>query len=230
MFDYKMVSKAVLYVHLILCAYFVIFANKLQLPQYLIVFAAGSAVLGGILTLLNNEKLQHVTKISVPVMLMTLVTLYGYETKKLNAVAILILAISCISSLYADLKMTCVIIAYSFLLYGFVFVFNKELYAVEMEEAEIFINLFSLFIGQLMIVILLIFCRNALTSSKNKTLQVQELLVEVEDKKNESERADQAKSDFLANMSHEIRTPMNAITGMVELLMQNELSDKEYHL
>ena len=232
MFDYKMVSKAVLYVHLILCAYFVIFADKLDLPkpqqQYFVIFAAGSAVVGGILTLFNVGKLKFISKFSVPVMLMTLVTWYGYTSNRLNVIAILILAISCISSLYADLKITGLIIVYSFLLYGGVFIFNKELYASHIDESEIFINLFSLFIGQLMIVILLIFCKNALTSSKNKTIQVQELLVEVEDKKNEAERADQAKSDFLANMSHEIRTPMNAITGMVELLMQNELSDKEY--
>jgi len=227
-FDYKMVSKAVLYVHLILCAYFVIFYETLKLPRYLIIFAAASAIVGGTLTLLNNDKLQTVTKYSVPVMLVTLVTLYGYESRKLNVIAILILAISCISSLYADLVMTGLIMVYSLVLYAFIFLYNNKLYAAKIDESEIFINLFSLFIGQLMIIILLIFCRNALNSSKNKTLQVQELLMEVEDKKNQAERADQAKSDFLANMSHEIRTPMNAITGMVELLMQNELSDKEY--
>ena len=103
MFDYKMVSKAVLYVHWILCAYFVIFSNALGVPYYLMIFAGASAVIGGILTLFNNEKLQTITKFSVPVMLITLVTLYGYEAKKFNIIAILILSISCISSLYADI-------------------------------------------------------------------------------------------------------------------------------
>lgn len=230
MFDYNMVSKAVLYVHLILCGYFVFLRNQLGLTDGLVVFAVGSAVFGGLLTLIRSKKIQFITKFSVPVLLITLVTLYGFESKKLGVITILILAISCIASLYADFVITGLIIVYSFALYTYILKFKPELYtnSGQLDTSEIFINVFSLIIGQLMIVILLAFCRNALHSSKNKTKQVQDLLREVEEKKNEAERADQAKSDFLANMSHEIRTPMNAITGMVELLMQNELSDKEY--
>lgn len=228
MFDYNMVSKAVLYVHLILCGYFVVLADKLDFSDHLVVFAVGSAVFGGLLNLIRSKKIQFITKFSVPVLLITLVTLYGFDTKKLGVITILILAISCIASLYADFVITGLIIVYSFVLYTIVLKVYPQYYAENLDTSEIFINLFSLIIGQLMILILLAFCRKALSSSKNKTKQVQDLLREVEDKKNEAERADQAKSDFLANMSHEIRTPMNAITGMVELLMQNELSDKEY--
>jgi signal transduction histidine kinase/DNA-binding response OmpR family regulator len=40
--------------------------------------------------------------------------------------------------------------------------------------------------------------------------------------------ADEAKSEFLANMSHEIKTPMNAVLGLCYLLMQTELTSKQY--
>jgi two-component system, sensor histidine kinase and response regulator len=36
--------------------------------------------------------------------------------------------------------------------------------------------------------------------------------------------ANKAKSEFLANMSHEIRTPMNGVIGMIELLLNTDLT------
>ena len=47
------------------------------------------------------------------------------------------------------------------------------------------------------------------------------------DARQEALRASQAKEYFLSNMSHEIRTPLNAILGFVNLLLDENVSDKQ---
>ena len=47
--------------------------------------------------------------------------------------------------------------------------------------------------------------------------------------KEAAQAASEAKTQFLANVSHEIRTPMNAVLGMVELLLSENLNNRQRH-
>ncbi|MBL9205265.1 MAG: hypothetical protein JNN01_09285, partial [Opitutaceae bacterium] len=83
--------------------------------------------------------------------------------------------------------------------------------------------LLTLFQCGLTLTLALVVYRQIRALSHRQT-ELQTLARSLEEASTEAQQANRAKSEFLANMSHEIRTPMNGVIGMVEAILDTDLS------
>ncbi|MDJ1182291.1 ATP-binding protein [Roseofilum casamattae] len=84
-----------------------------------------------------------------------------------------------------------------------------EIYGIE--ELEKLARMFNQMAGRLQ------------SSFSELETRVAERTVELQQAKEDADRANQAKSEFLASMSHELRTPLNGILGYAQILEQSHL-------
>lgn len=60
-----------------------------------------------------------------------------------------------------------------------------------------------------------------------RTMRLQDTIIELEVAKNKAEASDRLKTAFLNNISHEVRTPINGILGFSQIIAQGDTNEEE---
>lgn len=86
---------------------------------------------------------------------------------------------------------------------------------------------FELMSVRIMIAVLIIAAAGIIVWRVMTSTIVRRQYIELQQARDEAQKANAAKSGFLANMSHEIRTPLNTIVGMDEMILREQLNEDD---
>ncbi len=141
------------------------------------------------------------------------ITFYGVQSENFLVVIPTLCVFAVLFSLYDIATVYYVVVVDSFflLVYHIFIAQNKMFDGPKVEQERAMLQLVSYFV-------LLMLCVYRIRNSEQKDQDMEELEVEVN-------RTQKIKDDFVANTSHELRTPINTITGMSEILLQENLPE-----
>ncbi|MDD6810429.1 MAG: ATP-binding protein [Lachnospiraceae bacterium] len=174
------------------------------------------SILVGFYALFVRREKYSLQAYMITVMTCINIMMYAVMTNEFTEVFTVLCAAACMISFYHIPMTNYIMLGFTtlFVLYQFIFCGEWQAFLTKGTSIVIVVRIVSVYVLQ---TLLIVFIRYQQRMQKR-----------LEEKAQELEIANQAKSDFLANMSHEIRTPMNAIAGMVELALRSEeIPEKE---
>lgn len=145
------------------------------------------------------------------------ITFYGIYAENFLVIIPTLCVFAVLFSLYEIVTIYYIVIINSFFLFFYHLFVSKSFVIsdVKVERERMVLQLLSYFI-------LLLLCQYRIRSSEQREKDMADL-------QQVADNANKIRDDFVANTSHELRTPINTITGMSEILLQEDLSEEIHH-